>query len=532
MALSYPTLPGDVDHLITNDHAVVNRLFEHLEAGRGDRRVLADQVCFEVVLHADGEERTFYPELKKIGRDDDAEKLVTEHAEVKRLVKMVESCQPGEPEFERALEGIIDDIRVHAREEETVFLPQLREAVGPERMAELGQEFIEAKRTAPTYSHPAGPSSELGHKLADAGAAVVDKLRDKASGRVKGLATDASGSLDPQAQRLLDTFSALGPKPLEILHPEQARKQPTLMDAVMKILKEDGKPTDPQPVGNVQDMTIPGPGGDLTVRVYHPFGTAADGSRPVESALPVLIWIHGGGFVLYTVDTYDASCRGLCKKAGVIVVSPEYRRAPEDVFPASHDDVLATVRWVQDNTGLFGGDPSRIAIGGESVGATMAAATCVQLKEAGEPLPAGQVLVYPLTTAQQYGESMNDAADARPLNRPLLSWMAMHAFAGVPDAVRDPRVNLLGLSNNQLAGLPPALVITDERDVLRSQGEQFARNLKGAGVPVTASRYDGMMHEFFGAAAVLDKAEQAQQEAAGHLKAAFSSTGDPMALAD
>ncbi len=136
--LSYPTMPGDVDHLIVNDHAVMNRLFEHLEAGRGDRRVLADPVCFEVA----------------------------EHAEVKRLVKMVESDQPGEPGFERALDGIIADIRVHAHEEED----------GPERMAELGQEFIAAKRTAPTYSHPAGPSSKLGHKLVDAGAAVVDAV--------------------------------------------------------------------------------------------------------------------------------------------------------------------------------------------------------------------------------------------------------------------------------------------------------------------------------------------------------------------
>ncbi|WP_328321436.1 alpha/beta hydrolase fold domain-containing protein [Kribbella sp. NBC_00382] len=515
MALPYPTQPGDVDHMITNDHAAVNRLFEHIEAGRGDRQVLADQICFQVALHADAEERTFYPELQRLGRNDDAEELIAEHAEVKDLVKTVERTEPGEPEFERALAAIIKDIREHANEEETIFLPEMRYGAGAERMAELGEEFLAAKRTAPTYSHPAGPSSGLGHKLADAGAAVIDKLRDKASGRIHVLGTDASGLLDPQAQRLIDTFAGLDPKPLEILKPEQARRQPTLVDAVHKILEADGKSTDPEPVGSVEDINLLGTaGGELPVRIYQPEGA---GSAP----LPVILWIHGGGFVLYDVDTYDASCRGLVNKTGAIVVSPEYRRAPENVFPAAHDDVLATYRWLQTNASQLGGDPARIAIGGESVGGTLAAATSLQLQEAGEPLPVAQVLVYPLTTAEQWGDSFADAADARPLNRPLLSWMAMHAFHGVPEAATDPRIALLDLSKEELAGLPATLVITDERDVLRSQGEQFATNLETAGVAVTSSRYDGMMHEFFGAAAVLDKAQQAQQEAADHFTTAF-----------
>jgi acetyl esterase/lipase len=131
------------------------------------------------------------------------------------------------------------------------------------------------------------------------------------------------------------------------------------------------------------------------------------------------------------------------------------------------------------------------------------------------------VCVYPLVTPEQYGESMEDAADARPLDRPLLSWMAMHAFEGEPDAAQDPRVNLLDLPAERLGVLPPTLVITAERDVLRSQGQEFARRLEAAGVATTARHYDGVMHEFFGAAAVLQKAEDAQQEAARHLTAAF-----------
>jgi acetyl esterase len=130
------------------------------------------------------------------------------------------------------------------------------------------------------------------------------------------------------------------------------------------------------------------------VRIYKP---QADGAG--QGPLPIILWIHGGGWVLFTVSTYDASCRGLVNKTDAIVVSPEYRRAPEHVFPAAYDDVLTTYHSIQANTEHLGGDPSQIAIGGESVGVTMAAATCWQLKRAGEQLPVAQVLVYPLTTA-------------------------------------------------------------------------------------------------------------------------------------
>lgn len=515
MTLSYPTLPGDIDHLIADDHAVVERQFQHLEAGRGDRRVLVDQVAFELALHADAEERVLYPAMAEVGETEESQEGRDEHQEAKELLVTLSNTEPGEPEFEDALTRLIGAIRHHVAEEEAQFLPRFRDAVGAARLAELGREFLAAKRAAPTFAHPNAPSSGSGHRVLDAGAKLVDKVRDKVSGRQQHLATDPSGALDPQAQRILDTFAALEPQPFEILEPEQARRQPTPVDAVMKILAEDGRPTEPEAVGRVEDMSIDGPGGSLGVRVYWP----ADAG---EGPLPIVLWIHGGGWVLFTVDTYDASCRGVANKTGAIVVSPEYRRAPEDVFPAAHDDVLATYRWMRDNAEDLGGDPGRIGIGGESVGGNMAAATCLQLLAAGEPVPAAQVLVYPLTTGEQFGESMTDAADARPLNRPLLSWMAMHAFDGVPDAAADPRVDLLSVPAEHLAGMPPTLLITGERDVLRSQGEEFARHLESAGVRVTAARYRGVMHEFFGAAAVLDKAEQAQRQAADHLRQVFA----------
>ena len=241
---------------------------------------------------------------------------------------------------------------------------------------------------------------------------------------------------------------------------------------MQELLRQRGEKAEPEAVAKVEDLEVPdGAGGTQRLRVYTPEG-ATDGA-------PIVFWIHGGGWVLFTIDDhYDDSCRGLANKTGAIVVTPDYRRAPEAVFPASHDDVLAAYRWVQQNAAQLGGDPARIAIGGESVGGNMAPATVLQLAEAGEQLPVAMVPVYPVTTAEQFGESMQDAADGRPLNRALLSWMAMHAFEGRPDAATDPRIDLLGWTDEQRRLMPPTLVITDERDVLRSQGEQFAQDLE------------------------------------------------------
>ena len=515
MALSYPTLPGDIDHLIADDHAVVERSFQHLEAGRGDRRILADQVTFNLALHAFAEEQVLYPVWPEIGMGDANAEARDEHAEIKEMAVLLDRHDPGDPEFEDALSKLIAEVRHHVADEEGTELPAFRERVGPERMAQLGKEFLAAKRRAPTRAHPKAPDTKGPERLAAAAAAPLDKARDAASGKDRHLATDASGLLDPQAQAIVDAHASLRPDPFEILEPEKARKQPG-PDAAVKKVMEDRGIEGPEPVRSVDDITIPGPtGDDLGVRVYKPQGS---GDEP----LPVLVWVHGGGWVLFTVDTYDASCRGLANKAGCIVVAPEYRRAPEHVFPAAHDDVLATYLWVAAYAAEIGGDPMRVAIGGESAGGNMAAATCLQLKEAGERLPVAQELVYPVTTGEQYGGSMEDAADARPLNRPLLSWMAMHAFEGKPDAGKDPRIDLLGCSASQLAGLPPAVVITDERDPLRDQGEEFARHLSEAGVATESIRVDGVSHEFFGAAAVLDKAEEAQQRVAAHLRAAFA----------
>ena len=514
MALTYPTQPGDIDHLIADDHAVVERQFQHLEAGRGSRRVLVDQISFELALHAFAEETVLYPVWPEIGMRDEHDDAEHEHQQIKELLVALGRAEPGEEEFEQSLGRLMDVVRHHVHDEEDEELPEFRNKAGAERMAQLGKEFLAAKRQAPTRPHPHAPDEGLAERIAGMLAKPLDHVRDLLSGKRKEMATDPSGTLDPDAQAILDAYSSLGPLPFEILEPEQARKQPGPDAGVKKVMAERGI-DGPEPVASVEDLRIPDAvGGEQTLRVYTP---EAGGPGP----RPVVMWIHGGGWVLFDIDTYDASCRGLANKTGAIVVSPDYRRAPEAVFPASHDDVLAAYRWVAQQAATFGGDASRLAIGGESVGGNMASATCLQLAEAGEALPVAQVCVYPLVTPEQHGESMADAADARPLDRPLLSWMAMHAFEGRPDAASDPRVDLLGVPSERLRVLPPTLVITAERDVLRSQGQDWARRLEEAGVDTTLRHYDGVMHEFFGAAAVLGQAEAAQQEAARHLMRAF-----------
>ncbi len=516
--LTYQAKPGDVDHMIADDHLIVEQQFLYLESGRGDRRTLMDQVAFQLSLHAAAEERVVYPAVREAGLNSEADLATSEHQAVKELLVVLGREEPGTPEFEEALAELIRGVRHHVIEEEGRLLPQLRVSVGPDGMAELGQQFLEAKRSAPTRAHPHAPSTGIGHALTDVATRIVDLARDIASGRQERLATDATGRLGPQAQALMDAYASLGPQPVEILTPEQARRQPG-PDAGVRAVLEAAGATGPEPMGSVEDMAIPdGEGGEQTLRVYRPL----DPGPGPDGPLPVIVWIHGGGWVLYDLDTYDASCRGLCNKTGAVVVSPGYRRSPEASFPAAYDDVLAAWRWVAAHADELGVDPGRMAIGGESVGGTMAAASALALisapgprgEDSGAPAPTGLVCVYPLTTAEELGDSMVDEADARPLTKAVLSWMAMHAFADTPDAVADWRVDLLSVGSDRLRRLPPTLIVLAERDPLRSQGQQLAEQMRGAGVDVACTTYAGVMHEFFGAAAVLDEAERAQREAA------------------
>ncbi|HET8599280.1 MAG TPA: alpha/beta hydrolase fold domain-containing protein [Segeticoccus sp.] len=508
-------LPGDLDRLVADDHAVVERQFQHLEAGRGDRRTLADQVSYELALHAYGEETVMYPGFVEVGMVEDSEEAHDDHADMKKHVTTLDGADPGDEKFEDALLELIRDVRHHAPEEEHEMLPPFRRHVGSAQMGQLGHTFTEAKRNAPTRAHPHAPDEGVKEQGAGVLAAPLDKLRDLASGRLRRLATDASGLLDEQAQGLLDAYASLMPRTPELQTPDVARAEPTLADAVRARAKKLDRATEPEEVAHVETKAVEYPSGvALSLRVYHP--RASDGA-----GLPVLLWAHGGGFVFGDTPTYDASCRGLANATQALVIAPEYRLAPEHPFPAAFDDVLAAYRWACASADVVGGDPSRVAVGGEGVGATMAAAASLTLLENDQRMPATQVLVHPLTTTAQYGESMQDSADARPLNRPLLSWCLTHAFHGTTDSLRDPRMNLLDLPVPRLAAMPPTVVVTVERDPLRSQGQAFAERLREAGTLAAHLHYAGVPHDFLGAATVLDKARDAQRQIGAHLRTTF-----------
>lgn len=332
--------------------------------------------------------------------------------------------------------------------------------------------------------------------------------------------------LDTDMQQVIDKLSSLGGKPIETLDPAEARKQPTPTDAVMQLLVDRDGEAAPEEVGSTESKSIDG----VATRIYRPAGhgrglmdkvKATVGVGDDDESLPVLVYVHGGGWVIADLDVYDAAPRALANRAGCIVVSVDYRMAPEHTFPAAHDDVLAVTRWLMEHAQDIGGDPQRIAIGGESAGGNMATATCLQLAQAHERQPVCQMLIYPVTDLDHKDwSSYQDSADAKPLNVPMLEWFGKHLMND-PTEATDIRLSPLHAPRELLAMLPPALVIMAESDPLRDQGEAYAAALKDAGVAVTNTCYKGTTHEFFGMVAWVSKADEAMTQAASALNDAF-----------
>jgi len=325
-------------------------------------------------------------------------------------------------------------------------------------------------------------------------------------------------ALDSQTQTVIASLSALGGDPIESLSPAQARLQPTPADAVREVLWAEGSNLSPEPVGAVEDIAIDGPGGPVPLRVYWPLGYD-------DGPLPTLVYVHGGGWVLGDLDSYDASARALTNRAGCIVVSVDYRHAPEHRFPAAHDDVLAATRWAMANIAEMSGDPARVAIGGESAGANMAVAACMSLLRHGEALPVFQLLVNPVTDlSRRDWPSFSEFASAQPLNVAMIGWFADHTTSGSRDEL-DPRLSPLLAYSGELARLPATLIITAENDPLRDQGEAFGLHLVKAGVDATTLRVEGVTHELLVMNPVVDQAQVAVSLAAEHLRRAFGSKG-------
>ncbi|MEO6076597.1 MAG: alpha/beta hydrolase [Dokdonella sp.] len=316
---------------------------------------------------------------------------------------------------------------------------------------------------------------------------------------------------DAQMQAVLDELGAMNGKPIESLSAAEARQQPTPTDAVKALLKKQGKSTTPDPAVTSADRNIQTPGGSLPIRIYTP----KDGTGP----FPVVVYYHGGGWVIADLDVYDSGPRALSKLANAVVVSVHYRQGPENKFPAAHDDAYAAYEWTLANAGSINGDPKKVALAGESAGGGLAVATAIMARDKNVQMPLAVVSVYPIAGTDTATASYIEHAKAKPLNAPMMVWF-FDKYLNGPQDFSNPRVDLV---NANLAGLPPVTIINAQVDPLRSDGEILASKLKAAGVTTEQKTFPGVTHEFFGMAAVVDKAKQANQMAADALKRAFGS---------
>ncbi|MGH3265838.1 MAG: alpha/beta hydrolase [Trebonia sp.] len=306
--------------------------------------------------------------------------------------------------------------------------------------------------------------------------------------------------LDPELQAMRDQRELDDVPPLYAMSLADARA------ADLASIRAGGG--EPEPVYEVAELKITGPGGELPLRLYRPAS---------ERPLPALVYFFGGGWVLGTIDTADGVCRRLANACGALVVVVGYRLAPEHPFPAAIDDCYTTVRWVAEHAGEIGADPARLAVGGDSAGGNLAAGVALRARADG-PALAGQLLVYPNTDQLADDQSMRAADDRFLFNRHSVDWYRQHYLANPGDAAHPLASPLRAES---LAGLPPALVITAEYDPLRDQGEAYARTLADEGVPVELSRYPGMAHGFFTMIGTLGASRAAIAQAASRLRAWF-----------
>ncbi|MFG3525030.1 alpha/beta hydrolase [Nocardia nova] len=263
-----------------------------------------------------------------------------------------------------------------------------------------------------------------------------------------------------------------------------------------------------RPVHSVEERTVDGPGGPLRVRCYRPSSALG---------LPVSIYIHGGGFVVGTLNGADDVCRSLCVEAECVVISVEYRRAPEHVFPAAADDCLRTYEWVRREAESLGVDPSRIALAGDSAGGNLALSVCTAAAEARRAMPRALVLAYPATSNAHTGPSWEVFEHAPVLCKTDALWFWSNYAA---DGEADPRA--VPILSDTLHALPPTLLVAAEVDVLRSDYEHFAATASRAGAEVEVRQYDGVPHGFFTEVAFIGKARRAVADAARHLRTHFA----------
>lgn len=308
--------------------------------------------------------------------------------------------------------------------------------------------------------------------------------------------------LDPQCVAVIDEMGWGPIEDLSLLSPELMRESIHAMA---------GMSGEGPAVERVEEVSIPGPAGSLRARLYAP---------QAEHALPMLLFFHGGGFVVGDLETHDAICRTLANEAACIVLSVDYRLAPEAPYPAAAEDCYAATKWAADNAEDLGGDAERIAVGGDSAGGNLAAVVALMARDRGEPLLSRQLLIYPVIDHAFNTESYRANADGYLLTRSMMQWFWGHYLA---DAGQGAEPYASPIRAADLSGVAPATVITAEYDPLRDEGEAYARRLESAGVPTTLCRFDGMIHGFFGMTDRLDRAAEAVAFAAAELRYTWES---------
>ena len=310
-------------------------------------------------------------------------------------------------------------------------------------------------------------------------------------------------ALDPQAAAVIELIVKSGRPPYHQLTPKEARQ-------MFRETRPASTPPAPQ-IGAVRDLLAEGAQA-IPLRVYRPAGVA-DSRR-----LPVLVYFHGGGWVIGDLETHDVMCRQLTAEAGVSVISVDYRLAPEHKFPAAVDDAWAATRWIAAHAAELGVDADRLAVGGDSAGGNLAAVVALLARDAGGPRIALQILLYPVTDLERESQSYADLADGYMLTRDSMRWFRAQYLAKEQDAA-DWRVSPLRAPS--LVGLPPALVVTAGYDPLRDEGEAYARRLREAGVSVDAVSFGGMIHGFVPMGRLIDTAFRGVSLITGSLRQAL-----------
>jgi len=303
-------------------------------------------------------------------------------------------------------------------------------------------------------------------------------------------------ALDPTIKLLLDAMAAAGGPALGAMSVAETRTMFDNMPLPRKQIE----------LARIENRTIPGPAGEIPVRIYQPNGAAVK---------PVLVYFHGGGWVIGSLDAYDATCRELAQEAGCVVVSVDYRLAPEHRYPAAPEDCHAAVKWVAANAASLGADPKRLAVGGDSAGGNLSAVVSQMARDKGGPAIRFQLLVYPVTDADFTRRSYIDNAEGYLLTTAAMHWFWDHYIPSKPQRA-EPYASPLRAAD--LSGLPPAWVCTAEFDPLRDEGEAYAQRLQQAGVSTTLTRFDGLIHGFISMGVAAPKAQAAVDEAVAALK--------------